>query len=177
MLTAAVLIAGAGAALADVESGPAAGSAVEPLTVFAVTGDVQNQETDYVKQRDGKPTVWFFVPADKWSRPTAGLLRDIDQKLGGVADDGKVVAVWLTDDVPKAKQYMPIADGALKPQRTAFTVYEQDADGPAEWGVNTDADVTVVVTRGGKVLKSFGFVSANSTVADDVLAVLKPNQK
>ncbi|WP_166829238.1 hypothetical protein [Thalassoroseus pseudoceratinae] len=157
---------------ADLESGPEKGAKVEALPVFVATGEFKGQTKNLVKHRDGKATLWFFVPADKWNRPTARLLRALDDKFSDVEEDGEIIAVWMSDDLPKAKEYMPVADRALKLDHTTFTVYEKDPLGPADWAIHPDADVTVVATRGGKVVQSFGFVSANETLAKSVLKAL-----
>lgn len=162
---------------ADVESGPEKDAKVKPLPVFVATGDFSGQTKNLVQHRDGKTTLWFFVPADKWNRPTARLLRTLDSQLTDIDKDGEIVAVWMSDDLPKAKEYMPVADRALNLDHTTFTVYEKDPQGPADWGVHPDADVTIVVTRGGKVVQSFGFVSANETLAKKVLKTLVPKKE
>ena len=74
-------------ARADVSSGPAVGTEVTELTVYSVTGDVQNEEVDFVAHREGKPTLYCFVPADKWNRPTARLLKSLDGRIGEVDPD------------------------------------------------------------------------------------------
>lgn len=162
---------------ADVESGPAADSAVKAFPVFGVVGDVENKETDYVKARGGKPTIWYFVTAEKWSRPSARLLRTLDSDVVKTAEDGQIIAIWLTEDVAKSKEYLPVCQQSIKLQNTSYGVYEKDPQGPIEWGLNTDAEVTVVVTRDGKVVKSFPYESVNATVAKEILAALKPTKK
>ena len=157
---------------ADVESGPEKDAKVEPLPVYVGTGDFSGQTKNLVEHRAGKATLWFFVPADKWSRPTARLLRTLDTKLTDIDKDAEIVAVWMSDDLPKAKEYLPVAERVLKLDHTTFSVYEKDPLGPADWGIHPDADLTIVATRDGKVVKSFGFVSANETLAKDVLKTL-----
>src|SRR2546427_6888489 len=94
-------------ASAQVESGPRAGSKVAALKVITATGEGAGNEVDYAAERGVKPTIYIFVQADKWDRPTARFLRALDQELAKRSDDGQVIAVWLTDDVEKAKEYLP----------------------------------------------------------------------
>ncbi len=159
--------------LADVESGPTAGNAAPKLDVYAVVGDVNGEALDFAARREQQPTIYCFIPADKFSRPTARLMRTLDEKLSGVSSDAHIVAVWLTADVSETKQYLGRVNMSLKLNSTTFCVYEEAASGPGEWGVNTDADITVVVVNNGQVKQSFGFVAANETVADDVLKALQ----
>src|SRR5438132_47823 len=99
-----------GTVRAQVESGPSAGSKVEVLKAVAVTGDAAGKEVDYAAQRKEKPTIFVFVQADKWDRPVARFLRALDQALAKDRNDVHIIAVWLTDDVAKSKEYLPKAE-------------------------------------------------------------------
>lgn len=155
------------------DSGPGAGTEVASLKVYAVTGDMPGQAVDVVVQRAGRPTLYCFVPKEKWSRPTARLLKKLDGSIGDVAADAAIVAVWVTSDPQQSKDYLPLAQQSLQFGRTTLAVDEINATGPPEWGINTDVDITIVAAKEGQVLKSFALVSPNDTVADEVLAKLK----
>jgi hypothetical protein len=161
---------------AEVESGPTPGSKVEALKAVAATGDFAGKEVDYAMERKEKPTIFVFVQADKWDRPTARFLRELDQALAKDRNDVQIIAVWLTDDAAKAKEYLPKAQESLKLAQTTFTVYPGDKGGPAGWGINADAHATAVVAQDQKVSASFGFRSVNETDAPAVLKKLKPTK-
>src|SRR5262249_10257488 len=91
-------------AVADVASGPKAGDKAAELKVFAVTGESKDKDINYTELRKDKPTVYVFVQADKWDRPMFRFVKTLDEKVG---DAGQVVAVWLTDDSNKSKEYLP----------------------------------------------------------------------
>ena len=146
----------AGALKAQVESGPKAGDKIEVLKVFAATGDAAGKEVDYAARRKDKPTIFVFVQSDKWDRPVARFLRTLDQDLAKNRADVHIVAVWLTDDVVKAKEYLPKAQGSLNLSQTTFTVFPGDKSGPKGWGINADAHLTVVVAHEKKVSTSLG---------------------
>ena len=158
----------AGALRAQIDSGPSAGGKVEALKAVAATGDDAGKEVDYAAERKAKPTIFVFVQSDKWDRPVARFLKTLDKELS--AKDAHIVAVWLTDDVDKAKAYLPKAQQSLQMTQTTFAVFPGDQSGPAGWGINADAHVTAVVTQDQKVIASFGYRSLNET---DVPAVLK----
>jgi hypothetical protein len=164
----------AGFALADVESGPKNGEKVGELKVFAVVGSVENKEVNYAAERKDAPTVYLFVNAEKFSRPMARFMKELDKKLGDAGDKAAAVAVWVGGEVDKNKDYLPRVNKSLSFDKTALTVFAGDAGGPNGWGVNADAHLTVVVANGGKVMKSFGFVSVNEK---DVTAVLDELKK
>jgi hypothetical protein len=85
-----------------------------------------------------------------------------------------VVAVWLTEDAAKTKDYLPIAQKSLHLQSTALTCFTGEGAGPKDWGINADAHLTAVVTAGGTVVKAFGYQSINET---DVPAVREALRK
>lgn len=161
------------AAIGDVTSGPAVGSNVPELKVTAVTGEFSNQSIDYAAKRAAKPTLYVFVPAKKWTRPVARLIKKLDQEVTGTDAAAELVAVWITDDVAASKDYLPKAQQSMQLQHTSLTVFDGPISGPQDWIVAPEADVTVVVARDGRTVATFGFVSANDTVAKDVLAALK----
>ena len=157
---------------ADVRSGPETDKDVPALEVFGIVGKVTEESVDYVKTREDRPTVYFFVDSDKWSRPIARLMRKLDTDLAANVNDVYQVAIWLTDDTVAAKEYLNRVNISLKMEQTALTVYEGDKTGPPDWSINDQADCTVVVVHEGKVVATFGFVSANDTDADQVLETL-----
>lgn len=160
-------------ARADVESGPKPGEKVPALKVFDVTGPSAGKELDYAAERKDKPTVYLFVQADHWSRPMARFLRELDKAAGEIGGETYFVAVWLTEEPRKTKEYLPRAQTSLNLQHTAFTFYPKDKFGPGEWGINSDAHLTAVVATRGKVAARFGHVSVNETVVPEVTDALK----
>src|SRR5438046_1300233 len=75
-----------------------------------------------------------------------------DDKLKAERSDMGIVAVWLTDDVPKIKDHLPRVQESLKLSRTSWCVYPGEKTGPNEWGINPDADITVIIADGSKVI-------------------------
>ena len=157
---------------ADVESGPTVGEKVPALKVYAVTGNVDEKELDYTEERKDRPTVYLLVDRTKFSRPIARFMKTLDDKLSGIVNDSYIVGVWLTDDVGKTKNYLPQAQQSLNFSNTALTLSD-GLSGPTGWGVNSSADLTVVVANKGKVVAHFGFVSVNETLARQVIEPLK----
>lgn len=155
---------------AQMESGPKSGTKVSELKIFAATGDSAGKELNFAAERKAKPTVFVFVQADKWDRPMARFLRELDQALAKDYKAAQVIAVWLTDDVDKAKGYLPKAQESLKFVQTILAVYPGEKAGPAGWSINSDAHLTAVVADKDKVIASLGFQSLNET---DVPAVIK----
>jgi hypothetical protein len=168
LLTVSVLgLLAAGLARADVASGPKEGDKVATLKVYAVTGEPKDKEVDYAGLRKDQPTVYVFVSAKDFSRPMFRFLKKLDEDLG---DDGSVVAIWLTDDPDKSKEYLPKISQYFK--GAALTVFG-GAAGPKDWAINPEAHLTAVVAHKGKVVKSFAYLSLNETDVPEVVGTLK----
>lgn len=163
-------------ARADIASGPGEGQALEPLKVAVVAGESSGKELDFVAERKERPTVFVLVVADKFSRPMARFIKTLDDKLKADRTDVDIVAVWLTDDVAKSKEYLPKAFGSLKTERTAWSVFPGAKTGPNNWGVNPDADITIVVSDGAKAKFSKGYLSINETEVPKVFETLPPKK-
>jgi hypothetical protein len=173
-IVALLLIASSAAArAADVSSGPAKDAKAPALKVFDATGQHAGQQIDYAQDRGDKPTVYVFIPADRWGRPIARFLRELDKRVADWDPNAYVVAVWLSSDAAKAKEYLPRAQRSIKLRATALTVFEGDAAGPQPWNIDSRADVTAVVASGGKVAATGGYVSVNETLVPGVFGALK----
>ena len=163
-------------AWADVASGLGEGNTVEKFKVTVVAGESSGKELDFVTERKDKPTVFVFVSADKFSRPMARFIKVLDDKLKAERTDVDIVAVWLTDDVTKSKDYLPKAFESLKTSRTAWSVFAGEKTGPNNLGINPDADITVVVSDGAKAKFSKGYRSINDTEMPKVFEALPPKK-
>jgi hypothetical protein len=166
-----------GLAWGQVDSGPQAGSAVKPVKAVALIKDEEAKEKNLVAERGNKPTIYLFVQAATFDRPIARFLRTLDKELSSQErDDVKVVAVWLTDDVDKSKEYVPRARESLKLGQTLYAVFPGEKSGPEGWGINEDAHLTAVVVEKGKVSGSFGYRSVNETDVPAVMKKLSPKK-
>ena len=158
---------------ADVDSGPNVGTAVSALKVSVVTGDRAGKEVDYAADRGAKPTVYVFVPHEKFDRPIARFLRELEKSVKEAGDDVTMVTVFLTDDEAKTKEHLPKIQMSLQFTANAMAVYPSAKNGPEGWAVNTDAHLTAVVVQSGKVAAKFGYRSVNETAVPEVVTALK----
>jgi hypothetical protein len=161
---------------AQTASGPAEASKIDPLKVFVVIGEDAGVEGDVAEKRKGKPTIFAFVQADKWDRPVARFLKALDQELRRGREEVALVVVWLTDDLEKAKEYLPLPQQSLKLSQTTWTIYPGNKSGPGDWLLNAHAHLTVVVSDGNKVAASLGFQSVNELDAPKVMERLPPKK-
>lgn len=161
----------------DVVSGPKVGDKAEDFTAIGVSGVLDGKEGSYLKERKDNPTIYVFVRADVFSRPTAQFLKGLDTALKDSPQKAAVVAIWLTDKVDASKEYLPKANMSLNFVNTSLGVFG-DKSGPKNWGINPDAYVTSVAVKNGKVTSVNAYLSVNGTDARKVVTeFLKPEEK
>lgn len=158
---------------ADVDSGPNVGVAVSALKVFVVTGDQAGKELDYAADRGMKPTVYVFVPHEKFDRPIARFLKEMEKSVKDAGNDAAMVTVFLTDDEAKTKEHLPRVQMSMQFTANPLAVFPSAKMGPDGWSVNTDAHLTAIVVQSGKVAAKFGYRSVNETAVPEVAAELK----
>src|SRR5215208_2921224 len=159
-------------ARADVASGPKAGDKVEDFKAFGAIGLFEGKEGSYVAERKGEPTVFVFVQSEHFTRPMARMLKELDTKAKESNEKAMTVAVWLGDP-DAAKERLPRIQMSLNFANTSLGVFEGEKSGPNNWGINTDAHCTVVVTHNGKVVESIALQSVNETDAKKVVEAIK----
>ena len=172
-LAVAIVLAAATPARADIQSGPDLNEKLPPLKVYVATGEQAEKTLDLASERKEKPTVYVLIQAEHWTRPVGTYLRGLDTAIARKSDDAHVVAVWLTADEQKTKDYLPVVKNAMKTADTTFAVYP-DVNGPDGWGINTTAHVTTVLAVKGKPVARFGHISVNDTVVREVLREFDP---
>jgi hypothetical protein len=157
----------------DVASGPEKGKNLPALNVSDLTGAHKGEDVDYLAERKGKPTIYIFVRADKFDRPMAKFMKGLDAAAPKASQEVTMIAVWVTGDAAKSKEYLPIAQQSLKLEATALTCSADGEAGPKGWGINADAHATVVVAINGKAAAVFGYLSLNDAEVRTVVSALK----
>lgn len=162
----------AATAAAQIRSGPGEGAVPQPLKAFAVTGPQAGSETDLTADTKGSPTILVFLRADRWDRPVARFVKTLDQELAKRSGKEQLVAVWLTDDLEKGKEYLPKAQQSMRLEKATLAVFTGNQGVPEGWDIHPEAHATAVVVVADKVAGSFGYRSVNDTDAPDVLKKL-----
>ncbi len=157
----------------ELDSGPTVGEAVPKLKVTMVTGDQAGQEVDATEVRGDKPTVYVFVPEDRFDRSIARYLKTLDEALGKEGKESAAVAIWYSDTPEKTREYLARVQMSLKFAQTSVGVHPSLATPPDGWVLHQRAVVTAVVVRGKKVRAKFGYGSVNETVVPEVVEALK----
>lgn len=155
-----------------VASGPEKGAKVPALKVYDATGENKEKTVDYADLRKDKVTVYLIVGEGKFDRPMNRFMKALDDKIAADFEGVYGVAVFLTEDEDKTKEYLPKVQTSVKYDKTALTVFK-GKDGPKDWNVNSDAHLTVVLAKSGKVMARFGYKSINDTEVPNVVKELK----
>lgn len=164
---------GLGAQAQEIASGPAQGAAVPSLKVYDATGPFKEQEVDYPAQRKGRPSIYLFVQADLFDRPMNRFMKNIDSAIKKDFANAYVVAVWLTEDVNKTKERLPVYQQSVKYEATALTCFPGDKAGPKDWHISDKGGITVVLANQNKVVLAYGIQGPNDTDAPKVLRTFR----
>jgi hypothetical protein len=126
------------------------------------------QETDRVGEFAGAPTILVFV--HEITRPGAALMRPLDAFQQKRASDGlKLGFVFLAKDRTEMEKRLPLVANSLR-LATPFTLSLDGAEGPGNYGLNRNVQVTALVAKGNAVTASFALVQPNETDAPKILA-------
>ena len=163
-------------AQAEVTSGPQVGDSVGAFTVTKVTGNADDGVDDgkslcYRCKMGQRPVVMVF--ARSADEKLAKLLKKIEEEVEEHQDEKLMSFVNMigadSESLKKATEEFASKHGL---KRIAFVVPEDAKDGPADFNIAPDADVTVVCYREGKVKANHAF--AKGGLSDDKIdAVVK----
>jgi len=156
----------------DVTSGPDKGAVVPELKVYDATGLHKEKEVNYASERKDRPTLYLLIRADKFDRPMNRFMRELDEAVKKDLENVYIVAVWLSEDTDKAKEFLPRVQQSVGYETTALTVFP-GKDGPKGWNINADAHLTAVVASKSKVTDTFGYQSINETDVARVKAAVE----
>jgi hypothetical protein len=150
----------------EVFSGPQAGEKVSPFKVLGVLGEHAGKEVDYVKDADGKPTLFIFV--HEITRPAAGLMRMLTHYSHSRGKDGlRTYVVWLHADRTDAEGFLKRAEKSLN-LPVPVGVSLDGAEGPGAYGLNRKVSLTILVVNDNKVSANFALVQPSVTDAPKI---------
>lgn len=180
---AAVAFSAAVALAGDVKSGLQSGDKIGAFIVTKCAGADEDgvavgKELCYRCKYGSRPQVMVFT------RTTSGEVAELAKKLNNAVSENqdKQLSAFINvlghDKSSAEKSAKSLASDA-KTDKVPVVVPVENENGPADYGINPDAEVTVIVANRGTVVASEGFgpgkfnKAALSTVLDDVKSVLK----
>jgi hypothetical protein len=157
--------------LGDVTSGPQVGDKLGDFKLLGFSGPQADKEFRFLNETKGKTTLVVFV--QKITRPALQFLRPLDD-YAAKEEKLNTHMVWLTGDKgdkDATKAFLERAKNSLNLQTPVSICLEGNA-GPAAYGLNDMAAVTVLIAKDGKVVANFAYADPNGTVAKDVIAAV-----
>src|SRR5687767_10891932 len=118
---------------AQVTSGPNKGEVQPPLKVQVLGENDVFKEQDVAKVRADKPTIYLFIQAESWDRPMFQFIRKLDGLVKNLDENTRLVAVWVTDDNDKTKDYLPKIKKYF--EENLVTYFEGGKAGPDKWSI------------------------------------------
>ena len=153
---------------ADVTSGPQVGDKLGDFKALGISGSQADKEFQFLTQTKGQATLVIFV--QKITRPALQLLRPVDE-YAAKQEMLSAHVVWLTGDKgdkDETKAFLERAKNSLNLQ-TPMSICLEGNSGPAAYGLNEMATITVLVVKDGKVVANFAYADPNATVAREVI--------
>ena len=180
---AAVALSASVAAAGDVKSGLETGTKTGAFIVTKCAGADEDgvkvgAELCYRCKYGARPQVMVFA------RKTSGAVADLAKQLNSAVSDNEskqltaFINVLGTDKDAAEKSAKALAESA-KTDKVPVVVPVENENGPANYGINPDAEVTVIVANKGVVVASQVFANgkfdkaAVASVLDDVKNTLK----
>ena len=151
------------------DPGPKVGSVAPALKVRAVATDAV---VDLMADRKGSPTVVVLVRSEKFNRPLARGLKELDRESFRKNPDARVLMVFLAKDTGMWRDRLVLVNKSLQLDNTTLGVTDEDKL-MSDWAASSEDALTVVVVHEGKVVRGFGYRdSASEQEARDVVAVI-----
>src|SRR5262245_61812106 len=150
-----------GAAVADPPAALKVGDDVGAFYVKDVTGPAAGQSLCYRCRYGDRPVVSIF--ARKVDDNLAALLKEVDG-IVGKNDEKKMAAflVVMTDDPAGQEEKLKQLAKDKELKNVPLTTFE-DANGPRSYGINKDAEITVMMWVDGKVQVNDTYKAADLT--------------
>jgi len=148
-------------------SGPQPGESISAFKVLKVSGPFDSQETQI--GGGSKPTLLMF--AHKVTEPAIGLMMSLEWYAAKHKDLNDEY-VFLSDD--RAETEARLRRWSQRPflSKAHMSVSLDGQEGPGQYGLNRNVDMTVLVAKNGKVLNSFALLGPNNTDAQKILSAI-----
>lgn len=154
--------------LASVVSGPQKGDPLPEAKAKGQYEPIEAKEFSLLDKAKTEPSLLVFV--QKLTRPTFRLIRKLDEFA---AENATLNAqfVWVSDDLEKTEEFLKRAKPSLA-MRSPVSV-AIDKNGPASYGFNDQAGITILVVEKGVVTANFAFADPNETDARPILETVR----
>lgn len=161
----------------EVKSGLQSGAFVGPFYVTKLAGAEDDgvaagrKNFCYRCKNAGRPQVMVFTRSS--DKQVVKLVQKLDEALG--QNSAKQLCAFVNvmgEDKDSASKAAKKLASASKAKGVPFVVPNEVENGPADYGLNAKAAVTVILAEAGKVKANHAFASASDVAVDAVIADL-----
>ncbi len=174
---AAVLLASTSALNAEeIKSGLQAGDGIGPFNVTKCAGATEDgvdvgKTLCYRCRNGGRPQVMVFTRST--DPKVVALVKNLDAAVKKHSDkDLRAFVNYLSDSKDAASEQAKKLATESKAENVPFVVPNEFENGPEDYGINTKAEVTVILAAAGKVKANHAFSAAKDMNIDAVVADL-----
>ena len=143
---------------ADIVSGPPTGSLLAPVNSYALHGPHKGREFDAAKSLGRSPGALLFI--HELSRNIIPVLRGLDDLTSEYSVLGfHSHTLLLHDDRTSAENRLKAINGSLKLAHPIILSLD-GLEGPGDYALNRRAALTIVLAKGGQVVRSVALTDA-----------------
>ena len=143
---------------ADIVSGPPTGSLLAPVNSYALHGPHKGREFDAAKSLGRAPGALLFI--HELSRNIIPVLRGLDDLTSEYSVLGfHSHTLLLHDDRTSAENRLKAINGSLKLAHPIILSLD-GLEGPGDYALNRRAALTIVLAKGGQVVRSVALTDA-----------------
>ena len=178
ILTAVALVAGSSMTMAEeTKSGLQTGEMIGAFYVTKLAGAEEDgvsvgKNLCYRCKNGGRPQVIIFTRSG--GEQVVYLIQKLDKAIAANEDKQlRTFVNYLADDKADAKAAAEKLATTAKVTNVPFVLPNEFENGPADYGINPKAEVTVILAKGGEVKANYAAASAKDLKASAVIEDLK----
>lgn len=160
----------------DIVAGPELNKPIPSLKTLQIVGDHADKEIDWKETAQTKSTLIVFVRSDKWERPVARVLKQLDDALIAARKDlpdAHIGIVWVSKDAEKAKDYLPKVQQSIKLQASSWNHFNGEVYDATGWQLSGDGALNIVLVKGNKTIWGRAFSTMQEGIVKQTMAQLK----
>lgn len=160
----------------EIVAGPELNKPVPSLKTFQVVGTNADKEIDWKDINQNKPTLLVFVRSDKWDRPVARVLKQLDDSIIAISKDvpdAHMGIIWVSKDSEKAREYLPKVQQSIKLQASSWNHFNGEVYDAAGWQLSGDGALNIVLVKDNKAMWGRAFSTMQESIARQTVHELK----
>lgn len=152
----------------DTKAGPEVGKPIPELKLAQIHGEHAGKEVDARELAKTPSTIFVTVRKDKWDRPVARVLKQLDEAVAKQDSKAQIVIVWVSKDADHAKEYLPKAQQSLKLSASSWNHYSGEVYDAAGWQLSGDGPLNIIIVKAGKAHWGRAFATVNEKIVGKV---------